>query len=440
MREDIDSSPVAVSVVEPKPDRWNLVFIIMMIHGMGTLLPWNMFITAKAYFEDQKLNVSHQDSEINEYRDYFINYLGITAQVPVVAFSFVNMCWQRAGNKGSRTTSVRIVSSLVVILVVFVLTVILAIVDSSQWPGVFFWVTMVSVVIINSAIGVYANSLYGVAATLPMKYTNAAILGTNFSGTLTALISIVSIAAAPDLRLAAIYYFVTAVFMLIVCIGSYFLLLRLAFFKHHQQIAHAPILRSGDHYRKRPPFLKIFKKIKTQLISVWFVFCVSLTLFPAFQSNIRRVDPNFFVELYWVPVFCFLSFNLFAFIGNIVSQWIKVPQPKFIWIPVLLRGLVFIPFFILCNYRPEIRDFSKLAVIIANDYGYIVGSVLMALTSGYFSSLCMMYGPKIVKPELASTAGTMMAFSIGFGLLSGTLFSLALTKMMAVFAGISSAT
>jgi len=27
--------------------RFNIVYIILIIHGIGTLMPWNMFITAK---------------------------------------------------------------------------------------------------------------------------------------------------------------------------------------------------------------------------------------------------------------------------------------------------------------------------------------------------------------------------------------------------------
>lgn len=33
---------------------------------------------------------------------------------------------------------------------VFVMTVVLAMLDSSEWPGTFFWVTMSSVVVLNS--------------------------------------------------------------------------------------------------------------------------------------------------------------------------------------------------------------------------------------------------------------------------------------------------
>lgn len=36
---------------EPKSkapvDRWNIVFFTLVLHGIGTLTPWNMFITAK---------------------------------------------------------------------------------------------------------------------------------------------------------------------------------------------------------------------------------------------------------------------------------------------------------------------------------------------------------------------------------------------------------
>jgi len=55
--------------------------------------------------------------------------------------------------RGSLST--RIIGGILVEVVVFVSTVVLAMVDSSQWPGVFFWVTMGSVVILNSMFGFF---------------------------------------------------------------------------------------------------------------------------------------------------------------------------------------------------------------------------------------------------------------------------------------------
>lgn len=50
--------------------------------------------------------------------------------------------------RGSLKT--RIVWSIVIEVVLFIFTVILAMLDTSSYPGVFFWLTIVSVVLINS--------------------------------------------------------------------------------------------------------------------------------------------------------------------------------------------------------------------------------------------------------------------------------------------------
>jgi len=60
-------------------------------------------------------------------------------------------------------------------------------------------------------------------------------------------------------------------------------------------------------------------------------------------------------------------------------------------LPVLLR-VVFIPFFMFCNFKPEKRT---LPVLFGNDYLYCFVGIVMALTSGYFSSLSMMFAPRL---------------------------------------------
>lgn len=53
-----------------------------------------------------------------------------------------------AFNSGDLTK--RVVWSLIIEIIIFLITVILAMVDSSAWPETFFWVTMISVVVLNS--------------------------------------------------------------------------------------------------------------------------------------------------------------------------------------------------------------------------------------------------------------------------------------------------
>ena len=46
----------------------------------------------------------------------------------------------------------------------------------------------------------------------------------NISGVFTAVISILALLLAPNLRTSAIYYFITAIFILLACFDTYFAL------------------------------------------------------------------------------------------------------------------------------------------------------------------------------------------------------------------------
>lgn len=70
----------------------------------------------------------------------------------------------------------------------------------------------------------YQNSVYGMAAKLPGKYTGAVVLGSNISGTFTAIVNILSSTMSSSVTTAAIYYFITAMFVLLVCFDTYFAL------------------------------------------------------------------------------------------------------------------------------------------------------------------------------------------------------------------------
>lgn len=43
--------------LNPPRDKLRLVFLTLMIHGVGTLMPWNMFITAKSVSYRRRLLV-----------------------------------------------------------------------------------------------------------------------------------------------------------------------------------------------------------------------------------------------------------------------------------------------------------------------------------------------------------------------------------------------
>lgn len=85
----------------------------------------------------------------------------------------------------------------------------------------FFWLTIAIVVGINIGNGVYQNCLFGSAALLPSRYTNALVIGNNISGIFSAILLILTIAIAPDETKSAFYYFSSAAAYLVLCFITY---------------------------------------------------------------------------------------------------------------------------------------------------------------------------------------------------------------------------
>jgi equilibrative nucleoside transporter 1/2/3 len=430
---DQEKLPVVISELkadEVPKDRYYLVYMIFLMHGVAVLMPWNMFITANSYFEKHKFAPSANgtdDDPATWYREYFLNSVTFVAQVPNILLNGINLFCQ-VGSGGS--TAKRITWSIIIIVIVFIFTVVLAMVDSSSWPAAFFWITMASVVVINSANGMYQNSVYGLAACLPMKYTNAVVLGSNTSGAITAVISLISLATAPDLRTSAIYYFLTAVFVLLIAFDTFFALPMIPFFKYYSKKAEAEKQRANEESGTKnylAVYYEVFKKTWKADLCVFFVFFVTLTCFPAIQAGVARSSCDFILgDEFFTIVTCFLFFNVFAMLGSLSTMFVQWPGPRWAWIPILLRVL-FIPFLMFCNFKPTKRG---LPVLIPNDYVYCAGGILMAFTGGYFSSLSMMFAPRNVDDRHKGVAGMMAAFSLIVGIFVGIIFSFPVTAFI----------
>jgi len=398
-------------------DRLNLVYITFIIHGIGVLMPWNMFITAKLYFTDYKLGEEYTGSKL-EYASVFLQYLTFASQVPNVVFNWLNIFMKIGGN-----LTTRIVWSISIEVILFVITVALAMCDSREWPGAFFWITMVTVVVLNMVNGIYQNTIFGMAAKLPGKYTGAVVLGSNISGTFTTVVSILSSLFSDNQRMSAIYYFITALFVLLVCFDTYFALPLNRFYRHYELKEQKEMQMqkaSSGAGKIRVPYYYIFKKAFPQLLNIFMVFFVTLTLFPTVSSDIKRNDPDFFItDEYFTQITCFLTFNVCAMIGSFVAGYVQFPKARYLWIPVFLR-LLYIPFYLVCNYNP-IGQKRILPVYITNDWLYWITAITMGTTSGYLSSLGMMYAPRTVEDRHSGTAGMFAGAALITGIFTGIL-------------------
>uniref|UniRef100_A0A8C1K2V7 Equilibrative nucleoside transporter 1-like n=1 Tax=Cyprinus carpio TaxID=7962 RepID=A0A8C1K2V7_CYPCA len=433
-------------------DRYNAVWIIFFILGLGTLLPWNFFMTATMYFtqrlKDPQTNGEHNQTangsvviegdSRNVLESKFNNVMTLCAMVPLLIFTCLNsFIHQRIPQ------TLRISGSLSVIFVVFLITAVLVRVEME--PLSFFAFTMIKIICINSFGAILQGSLFGLAGMLPASYTTPIMSGQGLAGTFAAFSMICALASGSALQDSAFGYFITACVVILLAIVSYLALPKMEFFQYYSESSGS---RSSDDEENKMDLLKpgngqrfIFIRnlsmhnksrslfIWVMALSVCFVFTVTIGIFPAVTVEVKTTvaEKGNGWDTYFIPVSCFLLFNVMDWVGRSLTAVCMWPGKDSVWLPVLVTArLVFVPLFMLCNVQPR----HNLPVVFAHDAWYIIFMILFSFSNGYLASLCMCFGPKKVSQHEAETAGAIMAFFLSLGLAVGAALSFGFRAMI----------
>lgn len=209
------------------------------------------------------------------------------------------------------------------------------------------------------------------AAKLPSKYTGAVVLGSNISGTFATIISILSGFIWSSYRKAAIYYFITAMFVILICFDTFFAMPLNRFYRYHElqsKKQEEKATRSNIIGNGPTPYWTIFKQSFPQLFNVFMIFFVTLSVFPTVHSDIKSnsKDKLFGIisERYFTPVTCFLTFNVFAMLGSLTTSWIQ-------WVSKIMTKIL------------NIHQLCK--------YFLLLNSLLQNISSGLFFSEFFLY-------------------------------------------------
>ena len=414
----------------PPVDHFNIVYIVFFLHGIGTLLPWNMFITANEYFLWQltpsssssaaaAVNVSSVPSS-SDYQEDFLSFVGLASKLPNTGVQLLMVL--SMSRSSAKAFVPRTLISIMVQSLLFALTIVLAIVSSSISISLFYILTMITIVLMNISNGVHQSCMNGQAVRMEeRRYLNAVVTGMNVSGIVSSLFMITSLALTPDLRSSAIVYFSTAIAMLMICFASYCFICRTEFFRHC--LKDDPVDDVDGDNTKARSILKIACRVWHQLLNVFLVYASTFCLFPSVLADVRSVSS--FGGKFFSVTFCFLSFNLFAVMGNVSAGYFVIHKNR-LWILVIAR-LAFIPYFLLCNYQVMERT---SAVLLSHDAFFMVGVALFALSFGYTSSLCIIAAGKSVQSDPASTAAMLASVVLMSGIVAGFALSFAWSSLV----------
>uniref|UniRef100_A0A803JF73 Solute carrier family 29 member 1 (Augustine blood group) n=1 Tax=Xenopus tropicalis TaxID=8364 RepID=A0A803JF73_XENTR len=280
------------------------------------------------------------------------------------------------------------------------------------------------------------GSLFGLAALFPANYTSPIMSGQGLAGAFAALSMICALASGSALEDSAFGYFITACVVILLALLSYVALNKLEFYRYYtieNVSAAAPaeielkkdLLENGGGVAETgaesgdggKSVIQILKKVWVLALSVCLVFAVTIGIFPAVTADVKStIAGESKWGIYFIPVSCFLLFNLFDWAGRSLTVLTMWPGQDSKLLPLLVAArLVFLPLFMLCNVSPR----TYLPVLLAHDAWYICIMILFAVSNGYLASLCMCFGPKKVGVHEAETAGAIMAFFLSLGLALG---------------------
>ncbi|XP_059187979.1 equilibrative nucleoside transporter 2-like [Centropristis striata] len=429
----------------PPADRGQAVALIIFVLGLGTLLPWNFFMTASQYF-NQRLtapNISSNGTSGVTTKDYnYDSWMALLSQLPLLLFTLLNSFlyqWVR--------TRLRVAFSLIAILLLFSLTA--ALVQVPMLPDTFFSVTMATIWFINMFSAVLQGSLFGVVGLFPPRYSTLFMSGQGLAGIFAALAMLLSILSNAEKRSAALGYFITPCVATLGTLMCYLLLPHLEFARFYlnrnqsdnvetqQELlsssekkeleAKGKFISEPEENQERSSVLNVFKKIWLMAACVTCVFAVTLSVFPVITVRVQTVYKD---SPAWDKVFtcvcCFIVFNAMDLVGRGAPSVVQWPAKDSVLFPVsVLSRLVFVPLLMMCNVQN-----ARLPVLFRHDAAFVTIMALFSFSNGYLASLCMAYAPQLVRCKDCETAGSLMTFFLVLGLAVGASFSFLLGTLV----------
>jgi len=375
-----------------RKDKYSLTWSIFLVLGIGILFPWDCFLSSLDYFAYL-------------FPDFpFPFVLSLIYNSPSLIFLLFSVKYGPSISFSSRILTFFVLDLLVLIFVPII-------------PYIFrndisLWLVLFGGFITGCAASTLFGAIAGLAALFPPENTVAIMIGNGVAGIVTAFLRIITKLSFPrdseGLQKSAFIFFGISAFMIAICIMSYLIMIRLEYFQFYFEKNKESKNTVSTHSINN---ISVWNGIRKQAITVFYVFFVTLALFPGVTSLITsKGDLGD-----WFQIILVSLFMLFDFIGRSIPRWNHLFSQRTLWIPTASRSIFFILFF-LCIKLP----------VFSNDYLAYILMALFALSNGYFGTLAMMFGPLNVAPHEKESAGIMMTFFLNAGIFSGALFALLL--------------
>ena len=407
----------------PRTTRWT-VFMLMMLFGLASLLPWNMVITATGYFAAKFAETN--STTIQEGFPSYFQLGGIASNVAVSLSSIVLFKYL--------PIKPVLITCNIVALVVFVVMTVMAKLTTTTWAMAFFVTSNVLFCIVCAVSSAYISGVMAMASMILPSAVRGFSLGQGTAGLVSTLLAIITLSfPGVDPVTAGFYYFLLASSLLVVALVAYIAFTNMDFVKkstlrgHERLVAYTSSTISITKTDPSPH--GVFKKTLTCNLTSFITLLITLACFPAALSALKSTRTHGlnspWTNTYFQPVMTFLLFNIGDVLGRITSSFLTLPSKRFI-LPVSLLRVIFIPLIYMCNLQPR-----SIPVWFTSDIWPGIFSVFLSWTNGHLLSLSASYCPQQVTSNAEkSLAGSYSASSSALGLVIGSLLVFPLLQIL----------
>jgi len=435
---------------KPPNDNFRFCWIVFYLLGMTTLLPWNFFISVNDYWNYKFRNTTsggggntntsyHQlvlneegenaeGSESTDLQKQFTSYLAIASNIPNAIFVILNVFFGRAFK-----LNIRIIGALSCMSTLFIGVILMARINSDAWQEWFLFSTLTIVVLLNICTAIFQGGIIGVAGKFPPNYIGGMMSGQALGGIFPSLVNILVIAIQVKEADIGFYCFIVAFVFVLLSLGLYCAVQTTPFFRYYAGTGgsnnrvedSSQSAESQNNSVSLATYGEVFKTSWRYQVSVFLNFATTLSVFPSvivlIQSQYSGDKDNTFAQTYFIPVTCFLLFNVGDYVGRTLASLIKQPNSsvfgQYIILALSVARIAFIPLFLYCNAAPDSRS---MPVAFDKDAVYYTLMIVFSISNGYIGNICMMMGPKTVQNDsyqeiVASMLVSILVLGIGLG-------------------------
>ena len=459
-----------------------LVSAIFCLLGVGTLLPWNAFISSEPYFHARLCSLFGDGGGIELLFGLCFNVCGFLSLIVVIVTALKRADAQSSSGARERQ---QVMWALGLYLSFFLVTAGAVLVQNLD-PTLFLVATLMSLSVFGSCLAVAGTNIVGIASLFPPQIAIAPFFaGQATGGAFISLTNFITATAespnkfwdehcrhsnsaashftvddneCPSYQrdIPTFWYFLLGSVILVLCIIGFVVLDRLAITQYYRRLASGeqnaandltqPLLESAPHHPSatmngdgdlrsdESSIQSVLKAIKFPALAILLTSFVTLSLFPAYTSTLQSVSMCKATNRLQNDLFEPLGFILF----NFPDLLARIIAPMFIDIRSVQRrpGVLFLAAASRLIF-PGLFLFAKSSSTelpyIHSDLYSISVSFAFAFSNGVLMSLCFMVAPLLLPHDSEETTrqrcSDFMNLNLACGLLGGSIASFILSKV-----------